>query len=111
MTSFPLDLLEHCSLTVATDCDLHNDIGMVTNLLGFDSNLFCEFSCRGNDDGFDIGRAGSRVSFSLRKLWVLVEDILDSRHEESKRFTGTGSCLSDAAEGLAVVVNAPVVEW
>lgn len=70
---------------------------MVACFFCLDSNLLGKFSCGGDDDGLDIGCASSGVLFSFGKFRILSDNVLDGRNEETKSFTSTSSCLSDAA--------------
>jgi hypothetical protein len=110
MAALALCPLQHLTLHGSTDGGLHNETGILGDLLRLNGNLFRELTGRGDDDGPDVVRLCALVTADLlAELGVACDDTLDDGDEETECFTSTGLCLRNnvnAAEGL---VNGPLL--
>jgi hypothetical protein len=96
MAALALNLLQASALLSTTNSSLHNETGVGCNLHRLSSDLLGQFAGGRDDEGANIGAAGSgtaTASFASLNECGIVEDVLHSWDEEGKRLASSGLCL------------------
>jgi hypothetical protein len=103
VAALALNLHQARALLGTTNSSLHNEASAEGDLLGLDSNLFGQFTGRGDDKGADFGGSGSGITSNLGNIDTgIIKDVLKSGEEESKSLSSSCLGLGKAEKGWQV---------
>lgn len=106
-------LAQHHGLVHSTDGGLDLDTGVAAQFAGFGTDLLCQFSRRGDDDGSDVVCSGLLGGAGCER-GVLLDDSGDGGNEESKGLASTGPSLSDTVQlkvSLGGIASTSAYQW